>query len=564
MEESDKVNEGVETALPEATKLAPEEQGGVFHYDNNAGSIKGDHHGIAAAVLNYGGGIAAGAAVEGNQSNNMVMTREAPAKTNHHSIQPQDPPPGIAHHMVSVHDLHDDPHHHHHHHVNQIGVVDPTGSSENHNNDMATSEVAEHPHHEHHHHHNPNDMATDTATDADIVAMAGEAAVAAVEAGEMVATSNTQGADEDGDEDGDSKKPEAMKEADHMKQATVDIVSVIPKLEDGDPHGDNNDHHHHGDHHSDHQHGDHSNEDHPHGDIPHEVSTMELSPGMEHSDHPDNVRTASDAGLLDSNEKASKRARRKAEPIKPFNDMLYELMAFRSREGHCRVPVDNKSALGRWVASLRSQYSSLQKGYPTADLTEERLMILRNIDFIWDLQQFDSDARWKRQFEELLAYKRENGHCNAPQSTPLGKWVKMQRENYRETQLRAQGALPQNRTKPRPTLSEDRIAQLNSIGFQWKVAPPAAGWEHRFDELVDYKRLHGDCNVPQAWPENRQLGRWVMKQRCQYTLRQKGDRCQITDERIQRLNDLGFSWTAPSFRKNKKGEKEFDIRPKWL
>eukprot|EP00522_Entomoneis_paludosa_P017115 CAMPEP_0172442936 /NCGR_PEP_ID=MMETSP1065-20121228/3274_1 /TAXON_ID=265537 /ORGANISM="Amphiprora paludosa, Strain CCMP125" /LENGTH=446 /DNA_ID=CAMNT_0013192983 /DNA_START=9 /DNA_END=1349 /DNA_ORIENTATION=+ len=274
-------------------------------------------------------------------------------------------------------------------------------------------------------------------------------------------------------------------------------------------------------------------------------------------------RTSTEAGLSDKGS-ANKRARRKAEPIKPFNDMMYELMAFRAREGHCRVPVDNKSALGRWVASLRSQYSSLQKGYPTADLTEERLMVLRSIDFIWDLQQFDSDARWKRQFEELVQYKRDNGHCNAPQSTPLGKWVKMQRENFRETQLRAAGTLPQNRTKPRPTLSEERIGQLNTIGFQWKVAPPAAGWEHRFDELVDYKRLHGDCNVPQAWPENRQLGRWVMKQRCQYTLRQKGERCQITDERIGRLNDLGFSWTAPSFRKNKTKDKDFAISPRWM
>ena len=247
-------------------------------------------------------------------------------------------------------------------------------------------------------------------------------------------------------------------------------------------------------------------------EVPPEVAAMTVPMGMPMPPGHENARTASQAGMPDQS-KPSKRPRRKAEPIKPFNDMLYELMAFRSREGHCRVPVDNKSALGRWVASLRSQYSSLQKGYPTADLTEERLMVLRSIDFIWDLQQFDSDARWKRQFEELVQYKRENGHCNAPQSTPLGKWVKMQRENFRETQLRAAGNLPQNRTKPRPTLSDERINLLNSIGFQWKVAPPAAGWEHRFDELVEYKRIHGDCNVPQAWPENRQLGRWVMKQR---------------------------------------------------
>lgn len=122
-----------------------------------------------------------------------------------------------------------------------------------------------------------------------------------------------------------------------------------------------------------------------------------------------------------------KKRRRKPEPMKPFNDMLYELLAFRAREGHCRVPLDAKSALGRWVASLRTQKSNLRKGYHSLDLNAERLAVLDSVGFVWDLQQFDSDARWKRQFEELLAFKNEHGHCNVPQSTPLGKWVKMQR-----------------------------------------------------------------------------------------------------------------------------------------
>ena len=329
-----------------------------------------------------------------------------------------------------------------------------------------------------------------------------------------------------------------------------------------------------------------------------------------------------------------KKRRRKPEPMKPFNDMLYELLAFRAREGHCRVPLDTKSALGRWVGSLRTQKSNMRKGYHSPDLSQERLAVLNSIGFVWDLQQFDSDSRWKRQFEDLCRFKQEHGawrlrvqyavmttvalfyrithktcftcrcvslltttttptsipsvtpytgHCNVPQSTPLGKWVKMQRENYRETQLKAQGQLPTGRSKPRPTLSQFRIEQLESLGFNWKVAAPAVGWEHRFNELLDYRAANGDCNVPQAWPENRQLGRWVMKQRCQvrcsdvylcdpelfasfdsvsshmlsidrisqYTLRQKGEKNQLSDERVRRLEEIGFSWTAPSFRKKK-------------
>ena len=104
-----------------------------------------------------------------------------------------------------------------------------------------------------------------------------------------------------------------------------------------------------------------------------------------------------------------KKRRRKPEPMKPFNDMLYELLVYRQKEGHCRVPLDAKTALGRWVASLRTQKSNLRKGYHSLDLSEERLKVLNSIGFVWDLQQFDSDSRWKRQFEELAAFKAEHG-----------------------------------------------------------------------------------------------------------------------------------------------------------
>jgi hypothetical protein len=127
--------------------------------------------------------------------------------------------------------------------------------------------------------------------------------------------------------------------------------------------------------------------------------------------------------------------RKKPDPIKPFNDMLYDLLVFRSQEGHCRVPLDVKSALGRWVANLRTQKSNLLKGYHSMDLNEHRLAVLDSIEFVWDLQQFDSDARWKRQFQELVDFKNEHDHCNVPQSTPLGKWVKMQREYVSKSKL---------------------------------------------------------------------------------------------------------------------------------
>lgn len=52
-----------------------------------------------------------------------------------------------------------------------------------------------------------------------------------------------------------------------------------------------------------------------------------------------------------------------------------------------------------------------------------------NSEFVWDVVQFDNDVRWNIKYEELKEFVRINGHAVVPQSTPLGQWVKMQREN---------------------------------------------------------------------------------------------------------------------------------------
>jgi Helicase associated domain len=81
------------------------------------------------------------------------------------------------------------------------------------------------------------------------------------------------------------------------------------------------------------------------------------------------------------------------------------------------------------------------------------------------------------------------------------------------------------------------------------VAKPAVGWEKRYQQLIDYKNLSGDCNVPQSYPPDKPFGRWVMKQRCQHSLKLRGEKSQLTDERENKLNAIEFSWVAPGFTK---------------
>ena len=73
-------------------------------------------------------------------------------------------------------------------------------------------------------------------------------------------------------------------------------------------------------------------------------------------------------------------------------------------------------------------------------------------------------------------------------------------------------------------------------------------WNQRYNELVEYKKVNGDCLVPQTYKPNKKLGYWVMQQRRQYRLQSDGKRNSLDGrvgaKRKQLLDDIGFVWKA--------------------
>jgi len=67
-------------------------------------------------------------------------------------------------------------------------------------------------------------------------------------------------------------------------------------------------------------------------------------------------------------------------------------------------------------------------------------------------------------------------------------------------------------------------------------------WEKRCGELIRFKNLHGHCRVPQLYPDNPPLGKWVNAQRSQYKYWEEGKKSILTEEKIEALNNLGFIW----------------------
>jgi hypothetical protein len=142
---------------------------------------------------------------------------------------------------------------------------------------------------------------------------------------------------------------------------------------------------------------------------------------------------------------------------------------------------------------------------------------------VFDLKHFNE---WDTNYNLLLDFKNKHGHCNAHQKKDkkIGKWVAYLRARYMG------GFLPQ-----------DKIKQLESIGFVWDVSD--AMWHSMYTDLIAYKSKHGHTNPPDS---SGPLGKWVNDQRY------KANKSKLLKHRIQKLNEIGFEWAIQESRWIKK------------
>lgn len=225
------------------------------------------------------------------------------------------------------------------------------------------------------------------------------------------------------------------------------------------------------------------------------------------------------------------------------------LKEFQRENGHCRVPqrleVAESVQLGKWVHTQRCEYKKFMKGSGPASITQDRIDKLNMIGFQWSVNRIDAitkDAAWNEQFELLSAFKRNNGNCRVRLnyevgSIKLGQWVSQQRKFYRNLTKQSGQA----------SISQERIDKLNSIGFEWSIIAENA-WDQKFALLCTFHQKYGHCRVRLRYEVNSvKLGQWVHKQRCFYRILKKGSgQASITQERIDKLNSIGFEWSPAS------------------
>jgi hypothetical protein len=207
---------------------------------------------------------------------------------------------------------------------------------------------------------------------------------------------------------------------------------------------------------------------------------------------------------------------------------LYErLKQYYADHGHADVPSGWKAdrQLAAWVSSQRERR---KKGVMLA----EEFALLNELGLTWQSRDVGT---WEDRLAEVTAFKARHGHCEIPtvfaENPKLGRFV-----NAMRTQRNA------------CKLSAERIAKLDAIGFVWASTKKAAvklggqlvsgAWKTQFDELVAYKKAHGDCDVPAKWEENERLANWVSMQR------QAKKRDALPEARVKLLDEIGFNWRA--------------------
>ncbi|MDB4686088.1 Helicase associated domain protein [Akkermansiaceae bacterium] len=188
-----------------------------------------------------------------------------------------------------------------------------------------------------------------------------------------------------------------------------------------------------------------------------------------------------------------------------------KLAAYKEDYGDCLIPA-------RWEADkqLAGWVSKNRRDKKVGGLDQDKVQRLDDIGFVWN----PAKETWKLQFQRLVSYKKEHGHCLVPKSfkdTKLVSWVYGQRKAKRNQKL-----------------GSDQILQLNQLGFSWD--PDEEAWEVQFQKLKSYRKANGNCLVSRGKDNQRELASWIVKQRNAKKKRT------LSDEKIERLDELQFQW----------------------
>lgn len=219
---------------------------------------------------------------------------------------------------------------------------------------------------------------------------------------------------------------------------------------------------------------------------------------------------------------------RKKGPLlrKSWEEIYKELVEYHKAHHGNINDITHKTHLGRWMHHNRRERKAL--------LTDEQVDKLNRLGVKWEQRADKNEKRWQVMYRLLLEYKQKHGRINVTrpevfQGEKLGMWVCVQRNMYRDGQIKAH-----------------RQKLLDEIGFLWTRnkspkfrddSKQEARWNYMYQQLLDYREKNGHLFVPATYKkvdEETHLGRWVTTQR------QVVKNGNMRVDRRKRLDDIGF------------------------
>lgn len=132
--------------------------------------------------------------------------------------------------------------------------------------------------------------------------------------------------------------------------------------------------------------------------------------------------------------------------------MYIQLKDFKIKYKHTNVPrrFPENQKLANWCQMQKSNYKERMKSGNVTIISDERIKLLEELGFIWDLDEFN----WNENYKALKKYyqETEDYYHKGNIDKFLKSWTSRQRQAYRNNKL-----------------SKDRIEKLESIGFIWDL-----------------------------------------------------------------------------------------------
>eukprot|EP00591_Stephanopyxis_turris_P002362 CAMPEP_0195510210 /NCGR_PEP_ID=MMETSP0794_2-20130614/2921_1 /TAXON_ID=515487 /ORGANISM="Stephanopyxis turris, Strain CCMP 815" /LENGTH=557 /DNA_ID=CAMNT_0040637587 /DNA_START=195 /DNA_END=1865 /DNA_ORIENTATION=+ len=215
--------------------------------------------------------------------------------------------------------------------------------------------------------------------------------------------------------------------------------------------------------------------------------------------------------------------------------------AKKEKENTAKTVATEEKNVEKIIAELQKAQTKLDNA--KLKLERDESAIQRAVEQVEEAE-LNTPCRWNTNFAKLVAYKEKHGHIQLPckgtqedkEFHSLCLWTASQKSKYREYQ-----------TGLKKTFKPYRLKALEKLGMQWEVR--CNKWPTQLNLLKEYKKTHGHCMVPtRTTKQYKLLGHWVGSQRNEWKKLKDGKQSELTPERIQMLNDVGFVWNVHDYK----------------